>query len=202
MNRDNHYEAAFEAYLRERKVGFLAVDEAKRSLLGGDAVKSLDFVVVGPDTAKLVVDVKGRKFPGGPPGKPRKVWENWSTRDDVDGLDRWAAHFGADFRGVLAFVYHVQPTVYLPPATPDLFTFREQTYLMRGVEAGEYRVWMTPRSPKWGTVHLPTDRFRECVRPFAEFLECTHHKNTKGTKEDTIRERIEAATTHTEPIPD
>src|SRR5204863_5701228 len=121
MNRDNHYEAAFGAFLRERGVGFVAVDEARRSLLGDAEVKSLDFIVVGPDDARLVVDVKGRRFPGGPAGKPRKTWENWSTREDVDGLLRWAERFGPAFRGVLAFVYHVLPTVALPGHTPDVF---------------------------------------------------------------------------------
>src|SRR5262245_42548670 len=88
MNRDNHYEAAFEAFLRDRGVGFVAVDEARRSLLDDAEVKSLDFIIVGPDDARLVVDVKGRKFPGGPPDRPRKTWENWCERDDVDGLTR------------------------------------------------------------------------------------------------------------------
>src|SRR5437762_3483496 len=160
MNRDNHYEAAFEAYLRARGVGFVAVDEARRSLLGDGEVKSLDFIVVGPDDAKLVVDVKGRKFPGGPAGKPRMVWENWSTREDIDGLTRWAERFGPAFRGVLAFVYHVLPCVSLPETTPDLFAFRDQLYLMRAVEVADYRRQMRGRSPRWGTVHLPTAAFR------------------------------------------
>ncbi len=43
-NRDNHYEAAFEQYLRSRRVAYVAVDEAKRSLLGdGASIKSLLF---------------------------------------------------------------------------------------------------------------------------------------------------------------
>ena len=42
MLRSNHYEVAFEAYLRARGVGFVAVDEAKRSELGGTAVKSVE----------------------------------------------------------------------------------------------------------------------------------------------------------------
>jgi hypothetical protein len=41
-NRDNHYEAAFEEYLRSRGVPYVAVDEAKRSLLSdGASIKSL-----------------------------------------------------------------------------------------------------------------------------------------------------------------
>ena len=41
-NRDNHYEAAFEVFLRGRGIPYVAVDEAKRSLLsGGGSIKSL-----------------------------------------------------------------------------------------------------------------------------------------------------------------
>jgi hypothetical protein len=170
MNRDNHYEAAFEAFLRDRGVGFVAVDEARRTLLGGEGVKSLDFIVVGPDDAKLVVDVKGRKFPGGPPGKPRKVWENWSEEEDVEGLTRWAAHFGPGFRGVLAFVYHILPSVALPADTPDLFVFRDCLYLMRAVDVVDYRELMGGRSRRWGTVHLPAADYRQVVKPFTHFL--------------------------------
>ena len=44
-NRDNHYEAAFEEYLRSRGVPYVAVDEAKRSVLSdGASIKSLDFM--------------------------------------------------------------------------------------------------------------------------------------------------------------
>jgi hypothetical protein len=71
---------------------------------------------------------------------------------------------------VLAFVYHVLPRVALPADTPDLFTHRDRVYLVRGVSAVEYRAAMTPRSTKWGTVHLPAAAFREVVRPFAHFL--------------------------------
>ena len=30
-NRDNHYEAAFEEFLRSRRLPYIAVDEARRS---------------------------------------------------------------------------------------------------------------------------------------------------------------------------
>jgi len=43
--RDNHYEAAFEAYLRDRRLPYVAVDEAKRSRLSDGSLKSLDFLV-------------------------------------------------------------------------------------------------------------------------------------------------------------
>jgi hypothetical protein len=170
VNRDNHYEAAFEAFLRARGVGFVAVDEARRTLLGDADVKSLDFIVVGPNDARLVVDVKGRRFPGGSPDRPVKSWQNWSTEEDVDGLDRWAGVLGPGFRGVLAFAYHIVPPFAVSADTPDAFAFRGDTYLMRAVAAADYRRAMRPRSRRWGTVHLPADTFRRLVRPFSDFL--------------------------------
>ena len=169
MIRSNHYEAAFEAYLRGRGVTVIPTDEAKRSHLGDGTIKSADFIIVGPDTSKLVVDVKGRKFPSGSGDKPNTSWQNWAEEEDVDALGRWAAELG-DFRGVLAFAYQIQPPFALPPTTPDVFTFRADVYLMRGVDVTAYREHMRPRSKSWKTVHLPADAFRRIVRPFSEFL--------------------------------
>ncbi|MCE9562529.1 MAG: HYExAFE family protein [Planctomycetes bacterium] len=170
MNRDNHYEAAFDAFLRARGVAVVAVDEARRSYIDETSIKSPDFLVVGEHDARLVVDVKGRKFPGGTSEHPRMVWQNWSTREDIDGLDFWTNRFGPSFRGVLAFVYQILPCVELPEATPDLFEFRDRVYLMRGVCVRQYRTTMRQRSPRWGTVHLPTADFRKAVKPFSHFL--------------------------------
>jgi hypothetical protein len=170
MDRSNHYEAAFEGYLRARRLGYVAVDEAHRSTLDDEPVKSLDFVVYGANGSKLVVDVKGRRFPGGPKDRPRRVWETWSTRDDIDGLDRWAERFGDGFVGLLVFVYRIQPTVLLPLGTPDLWMWHDRFYLMRAVPVADYRQRMRVRSPKWGTVMLPSAAFRELARPFRDFV--------------------------------
>src|SRR5207248_8997321 len=129
MDRSNHYEAAFEDWLQEQDLCYVAVDETRRAMLGGSRVKSLDFIVHGPLGARLVVDVKGRRFPGGPPEKPRRVWENWSTKEDVDGLSRWAARFGPGYQGLLVFAYHVLPQVDLRDDTEDLFCWRGRRYL-------------------------------------------------------------------------
>lgn len=170
MKTDNHYEQAFAAYLRSKGVGCIAVDEARRSLLGETDVKSVDFIVVGPRDAKLVVDVKGRRFPGGKPDRPVKSWQNWTAREDVDGLVRWAGVLGAGFRGVLAFVYQLVSPFDVPADTPDLFPFKENRYLVRAVEVWDYRENMTLRSERWDTVHLPAAAFRRVVRPFSHFL--------------------------------
>jgi hypothetical protein len=191
MNRDNHYEAAFEWFLRGRGVAVVPIDEARRSCLDADEVKSPDFIVVGPDDAKLVVDVKGRQFPGVSAGKPVKTWQNWSTREDIDGLTRWAGRFGEGFRGVLAFVYHLMPSVVLPPDTPDLFAYRDRLYLARGVAVEDYREVMKARSPRWGTVDLSAADFRRLVKPFTHFLERTNHRGTETQSRPNTDKRIE-----------
>jgi hypothetical protein len=71
-NRENHYEAAFEQYLRARQVAYVAVDEAKRSVLADASVKSLDFIVSPPSGTSWLVDVKGRLFPS---GAERQYWD-------------------------------------------------------------------------------------------------------------------------------
>ena len=59
MNRDNHYEAAFEAFLRARRLPYIAIDEARRSVVAGGSLKSLDFIVSPPGQTSWLVDVKG-----------------------------------------------------------------------------------------------------------------------------------------------
>jgi hypothetical protein len=40
---------------------------------------------------------------------------------------------------------------------------------MRGIRADDYRQHMRVRSPRWGTVSLPSAVFRELVRPLHYF---------------------------------
>jgi hypothetical protein len=173
MDRSNHYEAAFEAYLQWHRLCYVAVDETRRSMLGETRVKSLDFIVYGEGGSRLLVDVKGRRYPTGAPAKARRVWECWSTREDIDGLERWEELFGPGYRGLLVFTYQVLPAVALPDDTDDLWTWRGRRYLLRAVDATDYRQAMRVRSPKWGTVTLPRPIFRQLVRPFHHFTQGT-----------------------------
>ncbi len=170
MDRSNHYEAAFEAYLQWHRLCYVGVDETRRAFLGGRPVKNLDFIVLG-ETARLLIDVKGRRFPAGPAERPRRVWECWSTQEDVDGLQSWVELFGGDYQGLLVFLYHLQPKVEIPDDTADLWTWRGKRYLLRAVPVDEYRRHMRVRSPKWGTVSVASAAFRDLVRPFHFFCQ-------------------------------
>jgi hypothetical protein len=167
MDRSNPYEAAFEGYLKAQGLCYVAVDETRRACLGGHTpVKNLDFIVLGQNGAKLLIDVKGRQFPGGPDDKPRYVWENWSTQEDIDGLESWVQLFGQDYLALFVFMYLIRPTIVLPAETPAVWQFRDASYLLRAITLADYHRHMKVRSQKWGTVALPGAAFKELVRPF------------------------------------
>jgi hypothetical protein len=184
MDRSNPYEAAFEAYLQTQNLCYVAVDESKRASWGDTPVKNLDFIVLGACGSRLLVDVKGRQFPGGPADRPRYTWENWSTQEDIDGLRNWMRLFGPTYTGAFVFLYRIQPTVSLPADSLDLWTWRDQTYLLRAVAVEDYIAHMKVRSPKWGTVALPNASFQQLARPFRWFThEMFTHEMTAPQEE-------------------
>lgn len=174
--RRHHYEVAFEAYLRERRVPYISVDEARRAILpriaplrvaAGPALKAFDFVVYG-SSENLLLEVKGRRL--GPAGRSGGAgggsrMECWATRDDVHSLGAWASLFGAGFGAALVFVYWCESQ---PPDAlfGEVFTHRDRMYALRCVPVDEYRRHMRVRSEKWGTVDLSPGDFRTLSRPF------------------------------------
>src|ERR1700731_3516558 len=112
MDRGNHYEAAFEGYLQEHRLCYMAVNERRRSVYRQQPIKNLDFVVYSDSDARLLIDVKGRRFPS---GGSRKVWDSWATQEDIDGLLGWLERFGPGYEALLLFMYHLVP----PHEVPD-----------------------------------------------------------------------------------
>ena len=168
-NRDNHYEAAFEEFLRSRNVPYVAVDEARRSLMSdGASIKSLDFIVSAPGQTTWLVDVKGRRFPAGDVRK--QYWKNWSTRDDLWSLARWEGLFGANFCGLFVFAYDVLGDR-APLPTEELFERRGSLYGFVAVSLTDYAGHAHPISPRWDTWAMSTGDFRRLARPLAELLE-------------------------------
>lgn len=176
MLRRNHYEVAFEAFLRELRLPYVAVDESKKALFSGSKLKSFDFVVYSRRGPNLLVDIKGRKATGEPAGASLQTW---CTRRDVDDLSQWERIFGEGFRALFAFVFEVDPSL-APPPGHFVFrqgddsrpaTVRERHYLMLGVDLADYRNHMSRRSVRWDTVAMPMAQFRELARPVRQWLE-------------------------------
>jgi hypothetical protein len=170
-NRDNHYEAAFEEYLRGRGIPYVAVDEAKRSLLSsGASIKSLDFIVSSPGPTTWLVDVKGRRFPSGDVQK--QYWKNWSTRDDLRSLAQWEELFVTSFRGLFVFAYEVLGERAPLPAE-ELFAWRGNLYGFIAVTLSDYAAHAHPISPRWDTWAMPAADFRRVARPLAALLQAS-----------------------------
>jgi hypothetical protein len=167
MHRDNHYEVAFEAYLRDRRLAYIAVDEARRSLVADGSLKSLDFIVSPAGRTSWLIDVKGRRFPSG--DEQKQYWKNWSTRDDLRSLAAWQAHFGADFCPLLVFAYHLVGAR-SPLPREQLFEFRGAHYGFVGVRLADYVPYARPLSDSWDTVAMPAPLFRRAARPIDALL--------------------------------
>jgi hypothetical protein len=166
--RWNHYDVAFEAFLRERRNPYVAVDERRRALMEDATLKSLDFIVYSAAGCNLLVDVKGRRFASGGVSRGQH-WENWVTEEDLDSMLRWERVFGNGFRAALVFAYDL--------IGPDSSTFHSAVwsfgrhqYSFYGVWVDEYAASVRTRSPSWETVSVPRTRFDALRRPIDALL--------------------------------
>ncbi|HWB52685.1 MAG TPA: HYExAFE family protein [Tepidisphaeraceae bacterium] len=161
-DRSIHYEAAFEALLRERGIPYVAVDEAKRALFANAKLKCFDFVVYSQNGPNLLVDVKGRQK-----RDSTGSFQTWATEQDVADLVQWEQVFGEGFKAVFAFVYWIDPPLH--PET-GMFQHKDRWYWMFGIDLNEYQSHMRRRSIKWETVSLPAADFKMLARPLDKWL--------------------------------
>lgn len=166
--RSNHYEAAFEAWLRDRRWPYVSVDEARRTLVAESSLKSLDFIVTAAPTTRWLVDVKGRRFPSGA-AEAGNLWESWASTEDVDCLLQWEAAFGAGFRSLFVFAYDIVDPRYRA-AHAEPWSFRGREYAFYGVWADEYARSMRRRSPRWDTVSLPAREYAQMRIPLQNLI--------------------------------
>lgn len=164
--RDNHYEAAFEGFLRDRLIPYVAVDETKRAKLGDASLKSLDFIVSTPLGISWLVDVKGRKFPS---GVQKHYWRNWSTADDIRSLTAWQHLFGGKSQGLFVFAYELVADR-APLPVEQLYEYQDRLYGFVGISLSDYAAAARPLSSAWQTVTMPAAEFRRKARGVQEFF--------------------------------
>jgi hypothetical protein len=170
--RHNHYEAAFESFLRIRRVPYVAVDEARRSWHGEESLKNLDFIVSpgranAPATQRWLIDIKGRHFPS---GDRKQYWRNWTTADELRSLGRWETLLGEQFTAALVFAYLIRGDM-APLPLAQLFPFRGQWYGFLAVKLEHYLSWAKQISPKWDTWSIPPAQFRSLAIPIDTLLQ-------------------------------
>jgi hypothetical protein len=157
VKRNVHQEVAFEHYIRDKDLSYLAIDEAKRPM-GID--KNFDFLVF-TKTKVLAVDVKGKQIPY--LGKGGFLWETWIHSKDVTGLRQWEEMFKTLLKcpveSLLVFVYLINDQAYLKEfqttykyhgniygiAAISITDF-EKEKKARGGFSTEKEVWQLPRN--------------------------------------------------------
>jgi len=157
----NHYERAFGNWLIDNHIQYIAVDEQKRAAFGRSKIKSFDYLLYPRNQQIIVAEVKGRKFKGTSFAK-LAGFECWVTADDVDGLARWQQVFGSGHTAVFAFAYRIE-NIDVDFDGRDVYNFAGDRYVFFAIKLDDYRKFMRRRSPKWQTVTLSADKFRQCA---------------------------------------
>ena len=182
--RRHHYERAFEAYLRDRRIPYVSVADARKSLLPETAclrqdapdgkshksLKSFDFMIYGKHE-NLLIEVKGRKVPmaRGGTGKRQnstRRLECWVTRQDLDSLQTWEKLFGDGFEAAFCFCYWCEDQ---PPdgLFQELIVHQERWYALRSIRLRDYVSAIRVRSASWETFDMPAREFEALSHPLA-----------------------------------
>jgi hypothetical protein len=172
----NHYELAFENWLIDNHIQYIAVDEQKRAAFGRCKIKSFDFLLYPPNRRKaspsgkqtIIAEVKGRAFKGTTFAK-LTGFECWVTAEDIDGLTKWQEVFGQGHTAVFIFAYKIE-NIDVDFDGRDVYDFDAGRYVFFSVKLDDYRRFMKRRSPKWQTVTLPANKFRQCAVQIQNFL--------------------------------
>ena len=164
----NHYERAFENWLIDNGIRYEAVDEHKRASFGPDGVKSFDFLLYPQQRETIIAEVKGRTFKGSSLAGLAGL-ECWVTAEDVEGLVKWQQALGTGHQSTFVFVYRID-NVDVDSDGWELFDYDSNRYAFFCIRLDDYRKFMKRRSPKWQTVTLPAEKFRQCAVHISEFL--------------------------------
>jgi len=163
----NHYERAFGNWLIDNSIFYLAVDEKKRAALGRANIKSFDYLL-SVDGKQIITEVKGRKFRG-TSFAHLTGFDCWVSADDIDSLTAWQKIFGPEHIAVFIFAY-VMENVDVDYDGREIYEFQGRNYAFFAIELNDYRSFMKVRSPKWKTVTLPANKFRQCAVEISESL--------------------------------
>ena len=155
----NHYEQAFGSWLADNGVRFLAIDQQKRRAFSSSSIKSFDYLVYPPDSEPLLVEVKGRTFKGVSLEKLTGL-DCWVTMDDCEWLEKWQQVFGTGHSAVFVFAYVIE-NIDIEFDGREVYDFCNRRYVFFCVMLDDYRTKMKIRSPKWKTVTLAAEAFRQ-----------------------------------------
>ncbi|HLO42608.1 MAG TPA: HYExAFE family protein [Phycisphaerales bacterium] len=199
----DHYERAFVSYLRSRRIPYVAVDEARKTLLPTDhslkvsvadaapgtsptshTLKSFDYVLYGPG-CNLLVEVKGRKVP-----HPKRTLKEERAPLDLFArprkptLQSWVGMDDVESLKIWQQLFGPEfratfVFVYWWEGQPADGLFQEtfecdgSWYGVRSCFLSDYVRCMKLRSPRWRTVHVLSRDFERISHPLTPTLNQT-----------------------------
>ena len=172
----NLYEQAFESFLAENKIPFVWVDQSARPELHDTSVKNFDFLLYPDSQCPVLVELKGRTFKGDSLAGLKGL-DGWATFEDVQALSQWLIRFRSDFPDVRAFFVFAFRFANIDVETDgrDVYDYRGERFLFLAIPLEKYVDAMKIRSPKWQTVTLPAEDFRQAAVPLKEIINHRGH---------------------------
>jgi hypothetical protein len=164
----NNYERAIGNWLIDNHVQYIAVDEQKRAALGRSKLKSFDYLLYPRNQQIIVAEVKGRKFKGTSFAK-LAGFECWVTGDDIESLTKWQEVFGSTHTATFIFTYRIE-NIDVDYDGREIYDFDGYRYVFFAIKLEDYCKFMKRRSPKWQTVTLSAEEFRQCAIQMRELL--------------------------------
>ena len=164
----NHYERAFQNWLIDHQIEHVALNDQKEIEFGRKGIKSFDFLLQLESGKKIIAEVKGRRFKGITLENLSSL-ECWVTTGDIYGLSQWMEMVGEEYKAIFVFAYKID-NIDVDFDGQEVFEFNSDKYVFFAITLEDYRKFMKQRSPKWGTVTLPADKFRKCAANLAYFL--------------------------------
>ena len=135
----NEYEQAFESWLVDNRVQYIAVDQHKRRIFSRSRVKSFDFLLYRPGAGPIIAEVKGRLFKGASLANSTGL-ECWVTMDDVRGLIRWEQVFDDSSEAAFIFAYKFE-NIDVETDGREIYDCDENKYIFYAVGLDDYRTF-------------------------------------------------------------
>lgn len=170
----SEYERVFEGIIRKCEIPYIAINEAKRAVVEGKKIKSLDFIVASK-TGIYLLDVKGKTFPYGWPKRSiseRDYWENWVHKDDLEGMELWSSLLQSKkIQPLLVFVYKIVKRDEVQNFV-DYVKMDNTLYGFVAIPTSVYRQNWKQRSVAQGftAMYVSRDKFKSLAEPFSKFL--------------------------------
>lgn len=162
-----HYELCFETILRKNRIPYIAINESKRPVVKGKAIKNFDFIVYSRK-GKYLIDIKGKFFPY-EYNRSLNYWENWVGADDLVGLKYWQKIFGKGFKSIIVYPYLIK---YQKDEGnfSKVYHFKNHSYGIVGIELNKYLKNSKQRSEKWRAISVSREKFKKLVSPIDKFI--------------------------------